>query len=81
MTIDEAIISLEECQREQHPYTPRRWNEAKQLSIEALKWISENRVGMAGHVVKLLPGETPEINSHRSLHHIKKTLEGKKVSK
>jgi len=60
MNLGKAIEFLEEYNLKRHPYTPRRWCEAQQLGIEALKWrqLMENDYG--SWCGPLLPGETEE---------------------
>lgn len=50
--------------------------EAIQLGIEALKRHKEMSALVPAMPYPLLPGETPKIDTKRSLHHIKETLQG-----
>lgn len=58
MTIDEAIEVLEQERHDHHSLSTDTIGQAEQLGIEALKFARENRGEGAGHVPKLLPGET-----------------------
>ncbi|MBA7532775.1 hypothetical protein ES705_25005 [subsurface metagenome] len=49
--------------------------EAQELGIQALDKIQDLRTRYPTLMPELLPSEEPIIDTHRSLHHIKSTLE------
>ena len=61
MNLDEAIEILKDACVGVEAFDDEELPDAIKLGMEALKWIQENRIpGMAGHVIKVLPGETEE---------------------
>jgi hypothetical protein len=60
MKLSTAIEYLREYNTERHPYTPKRWSEAQELGIEALKRELNNRSGSKYVIVAPLKGETEE---------------------
>lgn len=75
MTIDEAIKELSGIPEHRMTGLDADRADAIQLGIEALKHIKDFRLTYNGEPIYRLLGETPEIDSKRSLHHIKKVLE------
>ena len=60
MKIDEAIEILTNSTSGNDPWLDPDLKEATKLGIEALKEVERLRSYKALHVLKLLPGETPE---------------------
>lgn len=75
MTIDEAIKILTLMGTPDFQGHTEDILTARQLGIEALKFTKNLRDTAYITKLHLLPGETPTINTKRSLHHIKEVQE------
>jgi len=60
MTLDEAILELNDLVAEGGIYNAAKRYQAAKLGIEALKYIKEWRIPPHGRATILLPGETAE---------------------
>jgi len=75
MEIPKAIEILTDLLRDQPTWPPDDRRVAVRLGIEALKRVGWLRSVNSQIGASKLPGETPFIDTHRSLHAIKRILE------
>lgn len=75
MKLPKAIEILDLNLKHANVNMPHDVRDAVKLGIEALKFVQKLKATGQLRGRELLPGETPETNPTRSLHHIKAVLE------
>ena len=80
MNLAKAIEILTKFGKGEYSCDAVTFGKAVKLGNEALKTLKDVRITFNISPLYLLPGETPEIDSKRSLHHIKQVLENNEVS-